>query len=76
MRPIYQAGRRVRSCHPALDGNPTIASNIYVLQVVMYGNRGMPGFAGFLDDEQIATIVNYVRGDLGDNAYAADHFCQ
>lgn len=58
--------------YPALSGNPTIASDVYVMQMVMYGNRGMPGFAGFLNDEQIAEIVNYVRGNLGDNTYDAD----
>ena len=58
--------------YPALVGNPTIASDVYVMQMVMYGNRGMPGFAGFLSDEQIAEVVNYVRGNLGDNAFAAD----
>lgn len=54
--------------YPALAGNAKLASAAYVQSIVLNGNGGMPGFAHYLSDEQIAKIVNYVRTELNDNA--------
>lgn len=35
-------------------------------------NASMPGFAGELDDTQIASLVNYVRGTFGNSSNEAD----
>jgi mono/diheme cytochrome c family protein len=61
---------------PALAGNPTLAAVGYPLTVVLKGQKGMPGFAAFLDDAQVAAVVNYVRTHFGntynDEVSAAD----
>lgn len=54
--------------YPALAGNTNLASAVYPAIVVANGLRSMPPFAGMLDDEQIAAVVNYVRTHFG-NAY-------
>jgi len=53
--------------YPALAGNAAVQSADYVLHNVLYGRRGMPGFAKGLDDQQAADVVNYVRGGLGNH---------
>ena len=53
--------------YPALAGNAALQSSDYVLHNVLYGRRGMPGFAKGLDDQQAADVVNYVRGSLGNH---------
>lgn len=53
--------------YPALAGNPKLGAASYASYMVLYGNRGMPGFGGFLDDEQVAAVVNYVRHNLGND---------
>lgn len=53
--------------YPALANNPKLGASSYVSYMVTYGNLGMPGFGGFLDDEQIAAVVNYVRHNLGND---------
>lgn len=50
---------------PALAGNPKLAAGEYPASVVVQGLRGMPSFAGQLDDEQVANVVNYVRTSFG-----------
>lgn len=52
-------GARGAGAYPALKGNARLASSQYVLMMVMRGNKGMPGFAWQLDDEQVLTIVNH-----------------
>lgn len=54
--------------YPALAGNAKLASAAYVQSIVLNGNGGMPGFAHYLSDEQVAKVVNYVRTELNDNA--------
>lgn len=51
--------------YPALAGNTNLASAVYPAIVVANGLRSMPPFAGMLDDEQIASVVNYVRTHFG-----------
>jgi len=51
--------------YPALAGNPRLAANTYPVQVVLQGRHGMPAFGPFLDDSQVAGVVNYVRTHFG-----------
>jgi enamine deaminase RidA (YjgF/YER057c/UK114 family) len=51
--------------YPALAKNPRLASNLYPVQVVLFGRHGMPPFADYLDDAQVAAVVNYVRTNFG-----------
>lgn len=53
--------------YPALAGDPNLASAVYPAIVVANGLRSMPPFAGMLDDEQIAAVVNYVRTHFGND---------
>ena len=55
--------------YPALAGNPRLAANTYPVQVVLQGRHGMPAFGPFLDDSQVAGVVNYVRTHFG-NTYS------
>jgi mono/diheme cytochrome c family protein len=51
--------------YPALASNPRLAGADYVVHLVLKGQKGMPGFADNLSDQQIADVVNYVRGNFG-----------
>jgi mono/diheme cytochrome c family protein len=55
--------------YPALAKNESLAANGYVLNVVLKGQKAMPSFARMMSDDQIATIVNYVRTHFG-NGYS------
>jgi enamine deaminase RidA (YjgF/YER057c/UK114 family)/mono/diheme cytochrome c family protein len=57
--------------YPALAGNPRLAANLYPAQVVLEGKRGMPPFGPYLDDAQVAAVVNHVRTHFG-NAFKDD----
>ena len=51
--------------YPALAGNAKLASAGYVLTMVLNGHKGMPPFRGHFTDQQIADVVNFVRGNFG-----------
>lgn len=53
--------------YPALAGNAKLNSAAYVESMVLFGNGGMPGFGHYLSDEQVASIVDYVRTELNKN---------
>ena len=53
--------------YPALVGNERLEVAAYPTNIVLIGLRGMPGFAGQMDDAQIAAVVNYVRTNLGNH---------
>ena len=53
--------------YPALAGNQNLAAAGYPVLLVVYGRKGMPGFGGFLDDAQVAAVVNYVRSHFGND---------
>lgn len=54
--------------YPPLASNQNLEAGGYPAYVVVKGLKGMPGFADFLDDEQVAAVVNYVRSHFG-NSY-------
>ena len=51
--------------YPALASNPRLAAAIYPITVVLHGQRAMPPFGEALTDEQIASVLNYVRTNFG-----------
>ena len=53
--------------YPALAKNPKLAEPGYPVSVVVHGQKAMPPFGGALNDQQIADVVNYVRGHFGNN---------
>ncbi|HRK84588.1 cytochrome c [Alcaligenes ammonioxydans] len=58
-------GAQGAGIYPSLSQNPKLGAPAYVVFMVNQGNKGMPGFGGVLNDEQIAKVVNYVRSHLG-----------
>jgi mono/diheme cytochrome c family protein len=64
--------------YPALARNPNTASAPYLAMTILKGRRNMPSFAldrnqelfvsqSWMDDEQVAMVVNYLRTNLGNN---------
>ena len=53
--------------YPSLANNPRLASAAYPISMVLYGQKDMPGLGGFLDDAQVAAVVNYVQTHFGNN---------
>jgi len=51
--------------YPALVKNEKLAVSGYPMDLVIYGQKAMPGFGGFLDDAQVAAVVNYIRTHFG-----------
>ncbi|MDR2635551.1 MAG: cytochrome c [Campylobacteraceae bacterium] len=62
--------------YPALGGNVRLMSTKTTVEAVVNGLRGMPSFRGYLSDEQVIEVVNYIRTHFGNNfkgtASAAD----
>ena len=57
--------------YPALAGNEMLMGADYPVNVVIHGQKGMPPLGDYLDDAQIAAVVNYVRTHFG-NSYTED----
>ena len=55
--------------YPALAGNAKLAVKAYPAIMVVNGLGAMPAFGSMLTDEQIASLVNYVRTHFG-NSFA------
>lgn len=56
---------------PAFANNMRLMAGEYPAQIVLYGQKGMPGFGNYLNDSQVAEIVNYIRTHFG-NEFDAD----
>ena len=50
---------------PALAENPRLGAAAVPTLMVLNGKGGMPPFRRFLDDAQVASVVNYVRTNFG-----------
>jgi len=61
-------GAKGAGMYPALAANPKLASPAYAEYVVLNGLRGMPTFGSWLNDAQIAAVVNYVITHFGNAA--------
>ena len=66
--------------YPAFAHNPTMSSASYMALIILHGRRNMPAFASrergdseqesfiepvSLTDEQIASVINYIRTQFG-----------
>ncbi|MCY1561281.1 hypothetical protein D9M68_985160 [compost metagenome] len=60
-------GAKGAGAYPALAGNPRLAAKAYPIYMVSHGQGGMPGFKSYLDDAQIAAVVNHVRTHFGNS---------
>jgi len=58
-------GAQGAGTYPALAENPRLAAAAYPALVVLNGKSGMPPFRRYLDDAQVASVVNYVRANFG-----------
>lgn len=53
------------AAYPALAANTKLAAKLYPAMMIVNGLGAMPAFGTMLSDEQVATVVNYVRGNFG-----------
>jgi mono/diheme cytochrome c family protein len=53
--------------YPRLAGNERLQNAGYPVFIVINGLRGMPAFSTYLDDQQVAAVVNYVRTHFGND---------
>ena len=62
--------------YPALVKDAKLESAGYPLAVVTHGQKAMPPMGDYMNDQQIADVVNYIRGNFGnkykDKVSAAD----
>jgi len=54
--------------YPALARNAKLEAAGYPVLLVVNGRKAMPAFGPYLNDGQVAAVVNYVRSNFG-NAY-------
>jgi mono/diheme cytochrome c family protein len=54
--------------YPALAGNPKLEVAGYPVSIIMNGQKAMPALGPYLNDAQIADVVNYIRTHFG-NSY-------
>ena len=52
--------------YPALAGNENLEYSGYAVSLIVNGQKAMPAFGTFLDDEQIVAITTYLQTDLND----------
>jgi cytochrome c6 len=74
-REVYR--RNCATCHglhgygyegifPPLRDNPNVTGPaVNTIMPVVFGRGAMPGFAGLLDDDEIAVVVSYIRQQWG-----------
>lgn len=53
--------------YPALAGNANLEVADYPIYLIIQGQKAMPPLGDYLDDAQIAAVVNYIRHNLGNN---------
>jgi mono/diheme cytochrome c family protein len=64
-----KGGKLSPATYPGLAGNAKLAVKAYPAIMVVNGLGAMPAFGSMLSDEQIASLVNYVRTHFG-NSFA------
>lgn len=73
--PDAKGGSGAGAVIPALAGNPKLADKDYPIRMLLHGRGGMPWFTDLLSPEQMAAVINYVRGHFNsytDTVSAAD----
>ena len=62
--------------YPALAKDTKLQSSGYAVAVITHGQKAMPPLGDYMNDRQIADVVNYIRGHFGnkykDKVSAAD----
>ncbi|MGQ7286433.1 c-type cytochrome [Vreelandella venusta] len=53
--------------YPALANNPNLMTAAYPISLVIHGHKAMPALGGLLEDEQVASVVNFIRTNFGNN---------
>lgn len=53
--------------YPALAKNANLEAGAYPIFMVVSGQKAMPPLGSYLDDEQVAAVVNYIRTHFGNN---------
>jgi mono/diheme cytochrome c family protein len=53
--------------YPALAKNENLEAGAYPVFMVVSGQKAMPPLGSYLDDEQVAAVVNYIRTNFGNN---------
>jgi mono/diheme cytochrome c family protein len=53
--------------YPSLAGNGKLEAASYPVHVVINGLHGMPPLGAFMSDEQVVSVVNYVRTHFGND---------
>jgi mono/diheme cytochrome c family protein len=61
-------GAHGAAAYPALRSNPRLAAAAYPVYNILHGRNGMPPVGKYMDDAQVAAVVNYVRSHF-DNHY-------
>lgn len=51
--------------YPSLVHNERLAASGYPIAIILGGRRAMPGFGAYLTDDQVASLVQYVRTHFG-----------
>ena len=51
--------------YPALAKNEKLETAGYPVAVITHGQKAMPSFGALLNDQQVADVVNYIRGNFG-----------
>jgi mono/diheme cytochrome c family protein len=51
--------------YPALAKDSKLESAGYPVAVVTHGQKAMPPLGDYLNDQQVADVVNYIRGNFG-----------
>lgn len=61
-------GKGLLNIYPALTGNEVVQGSAADVALVMLIGRGeIPSFAGTITNEDMASIINYVRNSWGNN---------
>lgn len=63
-------GAKGAGIYPALANDKRLAAAPYAIRAVVLGQKGMPPFGAYFDDDQVAAVVGYIRTHFG-NSYAA-----
>jgi mono/diheme cytochrome c family protein len=51
--------------YPALASNPKLAEAGYPVSMILHGQKAMMPLGALLTDQQVADVVNYIRGNFG-----------
>lgn len=62
--------------YPPLAKNPRLETAGYPVSIILNGQKAMPRLGPYLSDQQVASVVNYLRTNFGnrysDKVTAAD----